>query len=213
MNEIATSVLLLICRLDIRGETLWFPKRDRAATKFLIRHYFQYNLSINNNVSRGKIQVSLICPIGLKRITVPCRSVSCLHVQCFDLATYMKTNAQNPAWKCPICQKRASLALELKVDEYFLDILKSPSTQNEESVLVERDGSWKPLSHQNSASSQPMEGNGETTGNQTSQQPTTSWLDRSGAISRFISGAAGQILDVEKSAVSGRQMDSQLRYY
>ena len=200
--------------MDIRGETLWFPKRDRAATKFLIRHYFQYNLSINNNVSHGKIQVSLNCPIGLKRITVPCRSTSCLHVQCFDLATYMETNAQNPAWKCPICQKRASLALELRVEEYFLDILKSPSTQNEESVLVERDGSWKPIAHQNPTSAQPMEGNSETTGNQTSQQPTTtSWLDRSGTISRFISGAAGQILDVAKSAVSGRQMDSQLRYY
>ena len=183
---------------------------------FLIRHYFQFPssyLGANNNVSHGKIQVSLICPIGLKRITVPCRSISCLHVQCFDLATYMETNSQNPTWKCPICQKRASLALELKVDEYFLDILKSPSAQNEESVLVERDGSWKSLSHQNFASSQPMEVNSESAFNQTSQQPTTSWLDRSGSISRFNSGAAGQLLEVAKSAVSGRQMDSQLRYY
>merc|ERR1711974_177068 len=112
----------------------------------------------------------------------------------------MKTNIQNPTWKCPICQKRASLALELKVDEYFLDILKSPSTQNETSVVVEKDGSWKSLSHQASASCQPTEGNSETTGNQTSRQPTIPWLEGIAAISRITAGAAGQMLEVAKSA-------------
>ena len=85
--------------------------------------------------------------------------------------------------------------------------------------MVEKDGSWKSFS---SGSSQPtnpgaMESNSEIAGNQTSQQPPISWLERirNAAISSGIADFAGQI-SVAKSAVSGQQMektdtDSQLR--
>lgn len=42
------------------------------------------------------------------RLTVPCRAVTCSHLQCFDAALYLQMNEKKPTWICPVCDKKAT---------------------------------------------------------------------------------------------------------
>lgn len=42
------------------------------------------------------------------RLTVPCRAVTCSHLQCFDAALYLQMNEKKPTWICPVCDKKAA---------------------------------------------------------------------------------------------------------
>lgn len=60
--------------------------------------------------------LSLKCPLSWQRMSLPCRSISCTHNQCFDAASYLLLQTQGPQWLCPICDKDAPLD-QLAVDE------------------------------------------------------------------------------------------------
>ena len=45
--------------------------------------------------------------LGKVRMKVPCRSVTCDHLQCFDAITYLRMNEKKPTWFCPVCDRRA----------------------------------------------------------------------------------------------------------
>ncbi|KAH7699252.1 SUMO ligase, partial [Aphelenchoides avenae] len=82
-------------------------------------------------------KVSLRCPLGRgARIEIPARAINCAHLQCFDLAAYLKAHDRNllavkrivnglgadPGvdkkyiyWFCPICKAQAE-ARDLHVD-------------------------------------------------------------------------------------------------
>ncbi|KAG0263970.1 SUMO ligase siz1 [Mortierella polycephala] len=97
--------------------------------------------------------LSLKCPLGFQRITVPCRSSYCQHLQCFDGYTFFNLNEQTPTWTCPVCSRTMLSWEEIVVDGYFKDILNStPSSL--ESITVQADGSWVLPS---SSSSSPSE--------------------------------------------------------
>lgn len=46
--------------------------------------------------------------LGKMRLTVPCRAVTCSHLQCFDAALYLQMNEKKPTWICPVCDKKAT---------------------------------------------------------------------------------------------------------
>lgn len=60
--------------------------------------------------------LSLKCPISAMRISIPCRSRSCRHNQCFDAASYLQLQEQAPTWQCPECNMPAPFE-SLVVDE------------------------------------------------------------------------------------------------
>ncbi len=39
------------------------------------------------------------------RISTPCRSSHCVHVQCFDALSWYSVNEQTTTWSCPVCEK------------------------------------------------------------------------------------------------------------
>ncbi|KAI8880480.1 hypothetical protein K501DRAFT_224749 [Backusella circina FSU 941] len=83
--------------------------------------------------------LSTKCPLAFIRIQIPCRSIHCNHLQCFDANTFLVMNEQTPTWSCPICYKHIADSKDLAIDEYFSDMLqKVPSSV--ESVKVEPDG-------------------------------------------------------------------------
>lgn len=41
------------------------------------------------------------------RLTVPCRALTCAHLQSFDAALYLQMNEKKPTWTCPVCDKKA----------------------------------------------------------------------------------------------------------
>lgn len=59
------------------------------------------------------------------RLTVPCRAVTCSHLQCFDAALYLQMNEKKPTWICPVCDKKAayeSLIIDGLVEQRYFCI-------------------------------------------------------------------------------------------
>ncbi|KAH7725073.1 Pias4 protein [Aphelenchoides avenae] len=103
------------------------------------------------------VKVSLKYPSSGPRIEVPARSVNCKHLQCFDLATYLRerdrkelvgdslTDKCSVYWNCPICSEPAELH-QLRVDGYFKSILKAyADLRIVEEVEILSDGNHRPV--------------------------------------------------------------------
>lgn len=59
----------------------------------------------DSDVATTVLRVSLICPLGKKRMINPCRPNTCTHLQCFDAFSYLEMNEVKPRWQCPVCNK------------------------------------------------------------------------------------------------------------
>lgn len=62
------------------------------------------------------------------RLSLPCRGLSCNHIQCFDATSYLQLQEQGPQWLCPICNKPAPFE-QLAIDEcaQFPQMIPPPS--------------------------------------------------------------------------------------
>ncbi|EJP64822.1 E3 SUMO-protein ligase pli1 [Beauveria bassiana D1-5] len=99
--------------------------------------------------------LSLKCPLSYTRLDVPCRGMSCSHVQCFDATSYLQLQEQGPQWLCPICNKPAPYE-QLAVDEYVQDILDNTS-KSLEGVIIEPNGRWLSKGEEAEANNFPSE--------------------------------------------------------
>ena len=87
--------------------------------------------------------MSLKCPLSTLRMSLPCRSSTCSHNQCFDATSFLQVQEQAPQWSCPICNKTFPFD-NLIVDQYVQDILHRVSS-NVEQVTIEPNGTWRPV--------------------------------------------------------------------
>lgn len=85
--------------------------------------------------------LSLKCPLSYARLKVPCRGISCNHIQCFDANSFMQLQEQGPTWNCPICSKSAPFE-NLAIDEYVQEVLEN-TPESCEQVTIEPDGQWR----------------------------------------------------------------------
>nr|XP_044998906.1 E3 SUMO-protein ligase PIAS2 isoform X7 [Jaculus jaculus] len=85
---------------------------------------------------------SEIGKLGKMRLTIPCRAVTCTHLQCFDAALYLQMNEKKPTWICPVCDKKAAYE-SLILDGLFMEILNDCSDVDE--IKFQEDGSWCPM--------------------------------------------------------------------
>lgn len=97
--------------------------------------------------------LSLKCPLSYMRLEVPCRSLSCTHLQCFDATSYLQLQEQGPQWLCPICNKSAPFD-QLAVDGYVKVILENTS-KSLETVTIEPNGKWSSKPPKEETSSRP----------------------------------------------------------
>ncbi|KFM70226.1 E3 SUMO-protein ligase PIAS2, partial [Stegodyphus mimosarum] len=94
-------------------------------------------------IATTSLRGSLICPLGKIKMELPCRSITCTHLQCFDAFLYIQMNEKKPKWICPVCD-RPALFRTLAIDGLFMDIAsKVPSECTE--VQFHEDGSWAPV--------------------------------------------------------------------
>ncbi|PWA03067.1 hypothetical protein BB558_000771 [Smittium angustum] len=101
-----------------------------------------FNHSNDDDVIAVGFTLSLVCPLGQCRISVPVRSRSCGHSQCFDALTFFEMNRLVPTWQCPVCSKLINDWESIIVDGYFEQLLKDiPLDQNQ--VYIEPDGTYK----------------------------------------------------------------------
>ncbi|XP_055779348.1 E3 SUMO-protein ligase PIAS2-like isoform X2 [Salvelinus fontinalis] len=90
---------LLLQRLRMKG--IRNPDHSRALIKEKL------TADPDSEIATTSLRVSLMCPLGKMRLTVPCRAVTCSHLQCFDAALYLQMNEKKPTWVCPVCDKKA----------------------------------------------------------------------------------------------------------
>lgn len=92
------------------------PTVDQASLKVCIENYTNHISDFCILAKKRKLidvvfcasilydQVSLMCPITFKRITLPARGHDCKHIQCFDLESYLQLNCERGSWRCPVCK-------------------------------------------------------------------------------------------------------------
>lgn len=56
---------------------------------------------------RGLTTYVLTAQLGKMRLMIPCRALTCSHLQCFDATLYIQMNEKKPTWVCPVCDKKA----------------------------------------------------------------------------------------------------------
>ncbi|XP_027056559.1 E3 SUMO-protein ligase PIAS2-like [Pocillopora damicornis] len=130
----AVTSSCLIQRLKINGYRN--PDHSRALIKEKLAH------DPDSEVATTSLRVSLLCPLGKTRMTLPCRAITCNHLQCFDAALYLQMNERKTTWICPVCDKKAPFE-KLVLDGLFREILEAAVNCNE--ISFHEDGSWRPI--------------------------------------------------------------------
>ncbi|XP_017571568.1 E3 SUMO-protein ligase PIAS2 isoform X3 [Pygocentrus nattereri] len=125
---------LLLQRLRMKG--IRNPDHSRALIKEKL------TADPDSEIATTSLRVSLICPLGKMRLTVPCRAVTCSHLQCFDAALYLQMNEKKPTWICPVCDKKATYE-SLIIDGLFMEILNDCTDVDE--IKFQEDGTWCPM--------------------------------------------------------------------
>ncbi|NXX81504.1 PIAS3 ligase, partial [Urocolius indicus] len=128
-----TAVTLL---QKLRAKGIRNPDHSRALIKEKL------TADPDSEIATTSLRVSLMCPLGKMRLTVPCRAVTCTHLQCFDAALYLQMNEKKPTWTCPVCDKKAPYD-SLIIDGLFVEILNSCTDCDE--IQFMEDGSWCPM--------------------------------------------------------------------
>lgn len=94
----------------------------------------------DDDIIAGPQKMSLKCPLSYVRISIPSRSIKCVHPQCFDASSWFSMMEQTTTWLCPVCEKTLNVE-DLIVDGYFDSILQA-TDEDVEDVMVEADGEW-----------------------------------------------------------------------
>ncbi|KAI0542389.1 PINIT domain-containing protein [Xylaria digitata] len=125
-----------LCKMVLVDELVTKIRGRKIAKNTVIQ---EMNRKANDpDVVATSTVLSLKCPLSYMRLRTPCRSVLCLHIQCFDADSYLQLQEQGPQWVCPICNQSAPFE-NLAVDEYVKDILESTTA---EQVTIEPNGVW-----------------------------------------------------------------------
>lgn len=118
-------------------------QRDQSITKNVICSKLEDK---DDEISTTSCKVSMACPLGMARMTLPCRASTCDHLQCFDADLYLKMNEKKPKWVCPVCNKPAYFE-HLFLDGFYIQLLLSPKfkalTTND--IILNNDASWEPV--------------------------------------------------------------------
>lgn len=124
----------LLSRLKIKGV------KPSEYTRGLIKEKLREDA--DSEIATTLLKVSLNCPLGKMRMTTPCRSSTCSHLQCFDASLYLQMNEKKPTWMCPVCDQQARYE-NLVIDGYFQAVLKSANlTLDDSEIQLHKDGSW-----------------------------------------------------------------------
>lgn len=98
-------------------------------------------------------------PVSMMRINIPCRSIVCTHIQCFDAEGFLQLQEQAPTWQCPICHKSVSYE-SLAVDQYSQEILRTVPKDTDQ-VTIEPDGKWSWSDEANGGTTTPARNDSE----------------------------------------------------
>ncbi|CAH1253303.1 E3 SUMO-protein ligase PIAS3-like isoform X3 [Branchiostoma lanceolatum] len=136
VRQLSASILLN----RLRGHGIRNADHSRAMIKEKLEH------DPDSEIATTSLRVSLLCPLGKMRMTIPCRPKNCTHLQCFDASLYLQMNEKKPTWICPVCDSKAPFD-DLIIDGLFTEILQRTSSELNEIQFFE-DGSWHSIKPQ-----------------------------------------------------------------
>uniref|UniRef100_A0A3Q1J9N2 Protein inhibitor of activated STAT, 1a n=1 Tax=Anabas testudineus TaxID=64144 RepID=A0A3Q1J9N2_ANATE len=128
------SSTVLLQRLRAKG--IRNPDHSRALIKEKL------TADPDSEIATTSLRVSLLCPLGKMRLMIPCRALTCSHLQCFDATLYIQMNEKKPTWVCPVCDKKAPYE-HLIIDGLFVEILNTCMDCDE--IQFKEDGNWAPM--------------------------------------------------------------------
>ncbi|XP_077462633.1 E3 SUMO-protein ligase PIAS4-A isoform X2 [Stigmatopora argus] len=139
------SVAVYLVRMYTASDLFSQLKHSSLETAERCRERIQDKLRFDpeSEIATTGLRVSLICPLVKMRIGVPCRVLTCAHLQCFDAVFFLQMNEKKPTWTCPVCDKPAPFEL-LTIDGLMSEILKETNEEIEEIEYL-TDGSWEPI--------------------------------------------------------------------
>ncbi|XP_035251202.1 E3 SUMO-protein ligase PIAS1 isoform X2 [Anguilla anguilla] len=143
-----TSTVLL---QRLRSKGIRNPDHSRALIKEKL------TADPDSEIATTSLRVSLLCPLGKMRLMIPCRAITCSHLQCFDATLYIQMNEKKPTWVCPVCDKKAPYE-HLIIDGLFMEILNSCVDCDE--IQFKEDGSWAPMRWKKEVQEVPASYNG-----------------------------------------------------
>ena len=124
----------LVMKLTSKDLLERLKKKGTRSPEFT-RSLIKDKLNDDDEVATTSLKVSVSCPLGKMRMTVPCRPSTCNHLQCFDAMLFLQMNERKPTWNCPVCDSKA-LYDTLMIDGYFMDVLESPLLPKEENEII-----------------------------------------------------------------------------
>jgi len=99
----------------------------------------------DEGIATTDLKVTVACPLGRMRMSLPCRPTTCDHLQCFDASLFIMMNEKKPTWICPVCNTGIKFD-DLMIDGYFKEVIKSDDLpEDENDIILHQDGSWAPL--------------------------------------------------------------------
>lgn len=116
-----------------------FGSRHADHTRALIKEKLKHDP--DSEIATTSLRVSLTCPLGKTRMTIPVRASTCTHLQCFDALTFLMMNEKKPTWVCPVCDKQC-LYHKLFIDGLFTEIFRLTDSNE---IQFSEDGNWKPI--------------------------------------------------------------------
>ncbi|XP_067105392.1 E3 SUMO-protein ligase PIAS1-like isoform X3 [Osmerus mordax] len=128
-----TSTVLL---QRLRSKGIRNPDHSRALIKEKL------TADPDSEIATTSLRVSLLCPLGKMRLMIPCRALTCSHLQCFDATLYIQMNEKKPTWVCPVCDKKAPFE-HLIIDGLFMEILNTCVDCDD--IQFKEDGNWAPM--------------------------------------------------------------------
>ncbi|XP_038670798.1 E3 SUMO-protein ligase PIAS1 isoform X3 [Scyliorhinus canicula] len=132
VKQLSSAVLLQ----RLRAKGIRNPDHSRALIKEKL------TADPDSEIATTSLRVSLLCPLGKMRLTIPCRAVTCSHLQCFDATLYIQMNEKKPTWVCPVCDKKGPYE-HLIIDGLFMEILNCCTDCDE--IQFKEDGAWSPM--------------------------------------------------------------------
>uniref|UniRef100_A0A674DBL6 Protein inhibitor of activated STAT, 4b n=1 Tax=Salmo trutta TaxID=8032 RepID=A0A674DBL6_SALTR len=138
------SVAVYLVKVRSPSDLLSQLKNQSVESLTFCRQRIQEKLRFDPEceVTTTGLQVSLICPLGKMRLSVPCRGRKCAHLQCFDGKLYLQMNEKRPTWTCPVCHEPVPYS-QLTIDGILTVILALEGFQDNTEVEYLADGSWR----------------------------------------------------------------------
>lgn len=157
-----TSHLNYLVAVEVLGvlghdsiKQLCFSQRISAGQ---VKHMIRQKLSGTSDddelaIVESNLSITLFDPFSASKICdIPVRSSACLHIDCFDLETFLETRQRKgdisvaDQWRCPICNADARPP-QLIVDGFLEEVRNTLERQGllqTRAIVVQQDGSWKP---------------------------------------------------------------------